>query len=85
MMPILPRLSLVGKGERRAADDGGAAIRPHHQQARLARLLLQRQFVGDRDVVAEHQHMQAAVERLARFGGGEFAGNGNQREVELGR
>ena len=74
-------LHLVGESKRRTADDRGSAIRPHHQKTNLAGLLLQRQFIRQRDIVAEQQHVEAAVQRLARFGGCEFAGNGNQRQV----
>ena len=54
----------VGEGERHAADDRGAAIGPHHQTAQRARLLLQRDLVGDRDVVGEDHHVEAARSAL---------------------
>ena len=75
-------LQLVGEGQRRAADDRGSAVRPHHQETELARLLLQRTLVLDRDIVAEHHDMQPAAQRLAGFRGGEIAGHGNQREID---
>ena len=71
----------VGETQRRAIEDGGAAIGPHHQQPLLVCQNLQRHLVGDGHVVRKHHHVQAAAQRLARFGGGECAWHGNQCKI----
>ena len=58
---------LVGKSERNTADDGSAAVRPHHQQATLARFTFQGDLIGDRHVVAEQHDMEALVQGAARL------------------
>ena len=43
----------IGKGERHAVDDRRAAVRTHDQKIAVAAKLFQRDFVFERDVVAE--------------------------------
>ena len=67
----------VGEAEAEAADDGGAAVGPHHQQAALGRDPLERDLLLDRHVVAEQHHVGAGVERVHRLDG--RAGAGRRR------
>ena len=57
----------IGKCDRHAADDGGPAVRSHHQQpaSRASRFSASSSAIDD--VVAEHHDMQARAQRLARF------------------
>ena len=57
----------VGEAERHAIDDRGAAIGAHHHQPARARQFLERDFVGEIDVVAEHHHVESEVQRLPRL------------------
>ena len=71
----------VSKAQSRAVDDGGAAIRPHHQQPFLVRQLLQRQLVVERHVIGKEHYVKIVFQRLARFAGGESTVDGNHRKV----
>ena len=75
----------VGEAERNAVDDRGAAIRPHDEEVSLPSILLQGNFIGERNVIAEQHHVEAEPQRLHRLGGSVFAGHRDQREVRLGR
>ena len=57
----------VGEPERHAVEDRGPAVRAHHQQALCPGQRLQLDLVLDRDVVAEEEHVEAALERLERL------------------
>ena len=58
-MPTGPGLDDVGEAEAEAADDRGAAVGAHHQQAALGGGLLERDLLLDRHVVAEDHHVVA--------------------------
>ena len=73
----------VGKAQRHAVDDGGAAIGPHHQQALARTDFFDRLLLFDGHVVAEHEHMHAQAQGLERFGGGIGAGYRNLRKPRL--
>ena len=45
---------------------------------------LEGDLVLDRDVVAEHHDMQAALQRAARLAAGELAGHRDDREIGAG-
>ena len=73
----------VSKAQPRAVDDGGAAVRPHHQQPFPVRELLQRQLVVERYVIGKEHHVKIVFQRLARFAGGEGAVDGNHCKVAV--
>ena len=73
----------VRECERRSGDVGGTAVRPHHQQSEFVSALLERPLRLGRDVVAEHHHVQPAIERAPRLAGRMDPGSGNQREVRV--
>src|SRR5262245_1175107 len=58
----------VGEAERHAGDDRGPAVRPHDEEALLRCEALHRLLFGEWDVVAEEEYVQAALQRLERFG-----------------
>ena len=58
----------VGKTQRHAANDGGTAVRPHHQQAAPGGLALERRFLCQRHVVAEQKHVKPELDGLERLG-----------------
>ena len=61
---------MVGKPERHAADDGRAAVWPHHEHIAPGGFLFDGDLLRQRHVVAEHKHMEAALHSLERLGGG---------------
>ena len=70
----------VRESERHAGDDRGAAVGPHDEEPLLRRQALHRLLLGERDVVAEEEDVQAALQRLQRFGGRVRARHGHLRE-----
>ena len=62
----------VGEAQPDPAEQRGATIRPHTEQAALAGQPLQLDLGRQLDVVGEQQHVQAAEQGLAGFGGGEL-------------
>jgi hypothetical protein len=76
-----PRLHHVVEAEPDAVQIGGAAVRAHAQQAALERLVFQRHFVLDRHVVAEQEHVEAALEGAQRLGLGVGARDRNGRQI----
>ena len=78
-----PATHRVGEAQPRAVDNGGAAVRPHHQQTLFMRQLLQRQLVVERYVIGEQHHVKIVFQRLTRFPGGEGAVDGNHRQVAV--
>ena len=73
----------VAKTQRRAVNDGGSAIWPHHQQSFFMRQLLKRQLVLKRDVVREQHHIEVILQRLARFTRGKQAIDRDHRQIAL--
>ena len=64
-----------------AVQDCGAAIGSHDQQVVRAGKAFQVDFILDRDVVREQEHVQAIDQRLASFPGCVRAGYRDQRQV----
>ena len=71
----------VGEAEAEAADDGGAAVGAHHQQAALGGGPLERDLLVERHVVAEDHHVAAGVEGVHRLDERAGAGHRDQREA----
>jgi hypothetical protein len=65
--PDRSRLDDVGEPEPDPGDHRGACVGPQHEQAPLGRLTLERDLVGQRDVVAEDHHVGAGAERVQRL------------------
>ena len=74
----------VAKTQRRAVNDGGSAVWPHHQQPFFVRQLLKRQLVFKRDVVREQHHVEVILQRLTRFTRGKQAVDRDHRQVAVG-
>ena len=73
----------ITETQRRAVNNGGSAIRPHHQQPFFVRQLLKRQLVFKRDVVREQHHVEVILQRLTRFTRGKQAIDRDQRQVAV--
>ncbi|MOA11630.1 hypothetical protein D3C78_1315820 [compost metagenome] len=73
----------VAKAQRRAVDDGGAAVRSHHQQSFFMRQLLERQLVFQTDVIGKEHHVETVFQRLARFTGGKESIDGYHRQITV--
>ena len=71
----------VGEPQPDAADDRRAAVGPHHQHAGPAGVLLERDLLLQRHVVAEHHGQQPGVHRVDRVGEGVRARRGDQRDA----
>ena len=71
----------IGEAERNATEDRGAAVGSHDQHASGLCGLLQRDLVGNRNVVGKHHDVEAMADRLHRLGRCINAGHGDQREV----
>ena len=74
----------VGEAEAEAADDRGAAVGAHDQQAALGGGPLERDLLLERHVVAEDHHVAAGVEGVHRLDEGARAGHRDQRERRRG-
>jgi hypothetical protein len=70
----------VGEAEPDPADDGGAAVGPHHQDTGLGGTLLEQHLLLQGHVVAEDHGEQAGVDRVEGVGEGEAARRGDQRD-----
>ena len=75
----------IGESERHAAEDRGAAIRPHDQQSLVVRLFLQRALRRDRYIVAEDHRVQTAADGLPGLRNRVVARHRDQRQVRVGR
>ena len=74
----------IGKAQRHAIDDGGAAIGPHHQEALAPAQRLEGDLVLERHVVGEQHHVQAALQRLAGLARRVGARQRNDRQIGVG-
>ena len=81
-MPTGPGSTAFGEPEPDPADDGGAAVGTHDQQAALGGGALERDLLRHRHVVAEHHHVAAGVERVHRLD--QRARPGHRDEHEAG-
>ena len=70
----------VGEGQRRAVDDGGAAVGAHHQSAQRLGFALEGDFLFEGHVVAEDHHVETCAQRLARLAGGVVTRHRDQRQ-----
>ncbi|MNI34620.1 hypothetical protein D3C73_886170 [compost metagenome] len=74
----------VTKTQRRTVNNGGSAVRPHHQQPFFVRQLFQRQLIVEGHVVRKQHHVEVILQRLTRFTGREQAVDRNHRQVTVG-
>ena len=74
----------VGEAERHAANDRGAAVGSHQEQASRARERLQLPLRREGHVVAEEHHVEPRAQRLQRLGPGVGAGHGDERQRGVG-
>ena len=81
--PNRPATYRVSEAQPRAVDNGGAAVRPHHQQPFLVRQLLQRQLVVERHVIGKEHDVKIVFQRLTCFTGGEGAVDGDHRKIAV--
>ena len=83
--PDRPGAHVVGKPQADTADEGRAAVRAHDDQAPGGGHLLQRDFIFDRNVVAEQKDVFAQSQRLASHSGCITPGDGNQHPGSSGQ
>ncbi len=74
----------IGKTQRHAGDDRGAAVRAHHDQILADGELLERHFLCDRHVVAEQEYVQAGLQCLEGFGPRVGAWHRDLRDASVG-
>ena len=75
----------VREAEAHAIDEARPALRTHHEEPTGRRALLERDLVGQRDAVAEQEHVEARGERLVGLGRGMGAGHRDERHVRPGQ
>ena len=70
----------VGEAEPDAVDHGRAAVGPHHERVAGGGVGLERDLLGDRDVVAEDHHVVTGLEGVHRLDRGAGAGHRDQHD-----
>ena len=80
-----PRTHFVGKTKTHAANQRGAAVWTHDEQALGGSRLLQRHFVFHRHVITEKENVLAHPERLTGHAGCITAGHGHQHPRGVGQ
>src|SRR5579883_2396792 len=75
----------IDEAKAHAVEHGGAAVWPHQQQAALLRKLFERDFVGERHVIAEEEDVQPGAQSAFAFQRGIRAGYGDDGYPRLSR
>ena len=75
----------IREAEPDAVDEARPALRPHHEEPAGRGPPLERDLVGQRDAVAEQEHVEPGGERLVGLGRRMGAGHRHQRHVGAGQ